>query len=271
MAAPNAIPVQQLNHLAGTPATPTIVDISIDSDFEANPFLSPGSRRHPYSDIEGLKQRTGPGRCVIPCQKCAKPGQGLVPWLQNDGVSVEYLEGGMFGWRDDQQTVRNPANAIPAQTNGRTIWVTRRRPKVDRKACPWVLLRLADRNECILLVLPAAVTDVAACFGTTPFDVEATFWSHRDSNCTFDMVRDEFGLHIEASDRRAVMIRGAGTNRHDLLPQAAGLLAVSVGLSRQYRDEQDQLIADLGFYDDGHRWAQDGFAKDHDWPMGHRT
>ncbi|MGV6805044.1 MAG: chromate resistance protein ChrB domain-containing protein [Ruegeria sp.] len=271
MAAPNAITVQQLNRLIGTPAAPIVVDISIDSDFEADPFFIPGSFRHPHTDIEGLKHRIGTGRCVITCQKGAKLSQGLVAWLRNDGVSAEYLEGGMFAWRDDPKTVRIPANAIPAQTHGSTIWVTRHRPKVDRIACPWLIRRFVDRNARILFVSPTEVNDVADRYGATPFDVEDTFWSHRGSNCTFDTMLDEFGLHTEALDRLALVIRGADTNRHDLSPQAAGLLALSVGLSRQYRDDQDQLIAGLGLYDAWYRWARDGFAEGHDWPTDRRT
>lgn len=56
------------------------------------------------------------------------------------------------------------------------------------------------------------------------------------------------------------------TDRHDLAPQAAGLLAISVGLSRQYRDDLAQLEAGMVLYDALYRWARDGFAEGHDWP-----
>ena len=271
MAAPNAITVQQLNRLIGTPTAPVIVDISIDPDFEDDPFLIPGSFRHPHTDIDGLKQIIGNRHCVIACQKGIKLSQGLVAWLRNDGYSAEYLEGGIYGWRDDPKTVRVPAASIPNRVKGSTLWVTRHRPKIDRIACPWLIRRFVDPEARILFVSPAEIGGVAERYGATPFDVEGSFWSHRGANCTFDTMLDEFQLHSEALHRLAKVIRGADTNRHDLAPEAAGLLAVSVGLSRQYRDDQEQLKAGLTLYDALFRWARDGFEEGHDWPTGRTT
>jgi len=107
---------------------------------------------------------------------------------------------------------------------------------------------------------------VAERFGATPFDVEGVFWSHRGENCTFDTMLAEFGLNTEALGRLATVIRAADTNRHDLAPQAAGLLALSVGLSRQYRSDEAQLEAGMALYDALYRWARDGAEEGHDWP-----
>jgi hypothetical protein len=78
----------------------------------------------------------------------------------------------------------------------------------------------------------------------------------------------EFALSSPALARMALVIRGADTNRHDLHPAAAGLLAISVGLSRQYRDDTAQLQAGMALYDALFRWARDGFDEGHDWPAG---
>jgi hypothetical protein len=63
-------------------------------------------------------------------------------------------------------------------------------------------------------------------------------------------------------------VRAADTDRHDLAPQAAGLLALSVGLSRMYRDDLAQLEAGMALYDALYIWARDGFSEGHDWPAG---
>lgn len=107
---------------------------------------------------------------------------------------------------------------------------------------------------------------VADRFGAVPFDVQDTFWSHRENRCTFDTMLDEFALHTDALDRLADVIRAADTNTHDASPQAAGLLALSVGLSRQYRDDLEQLAAGMTLYDALYRWARDGTDESHDWP-----
>ena len=65
-----------------------------------------------------------------------------------------------------------------------------------------------------------------------------------------------------------LIVRGADADRHDLAPQVAGLLAISVGLSRQYRDDLAQLEAEMVIYDALYRWARVGFDEGHDWPAG---
>lgn len=268
MAAPNEITVSQLLRLIGTPEAPVIVDISIDPDFAEDPFLIPGSFRHPHTDIPGLMARLQGRACVVTCQKGIKLSQGLVAWLRGDGIEAEYLQGGKYGWRDTAKAPCVPAGAIPAPVGGGTLWVTRHRPKIDRIACPWLIRRFVDPGARFLFVSPAEVMGVADRFGATPFDVEDVFWSHRGDSCTFDTMLEEFGLQTDALIRLAQVVRAADTDRHDLAPQAAGLLALSVGLSRQYRDDQEQLIAGMALYDALYRWARDGFDESHDWPTG---
>lgn len=268
MASPNSISPKQLLRLIGTPGAPLMVDVCIDADFKDDPFLIPGSVRHPTNDLAGLHQRVSGRPCVIICQKGKKLSQGVVSWLRSEGVTAEYLEGGMFAWRDLPDALRIPASALPAPIEGQTLWVTRHRPKIDRIACPWLIRRFVDAKAKFLFVAPAEVEAVAEKFGATPFDIENTFWSHRGDACTFDTMLDEFNLHSDALDRLATVIRAADTNRHDLAPEAAGLLSVSVGLSRQYRDDHQNLEAGLNIYDALYRWARDGFDEGHDWPTG---
>ncbi|MEX0283479.1 MAG: chromate resistance protein ChrB domain-containing protein [Paracoccaceae bacterium] len=263
MAAPNSITVPQLLRLIGTPACPVIVDVCLDADFADDPFLIPGAIRHPFDDYAGLRARLEDRRCVIVCQKGRKLSQGVVAHLRSDGHAAEYLEGGMYAWRDHPDAPRIPANAIPAPMDGATLWVTRHRPKIDRVACPWLLRRFVDAQARILFVAPSEVMDVAKRFGATPFDTAEGEWSHEGDLCTFDTMLDRLGLRTEALDRLATVIRAADTNRHDLAPEAAGLLAISVGLSRQYRDDYDQLAAGLPLYDALYRWARDGHREGH--------
>ncbi|KEJ87993.1 chromate resistance protein ChrB domain-containing protein [Sulfitobacter donghicola] len=271
MAAPNEITVSQLLRLIGLPDAPVIVDISIDPDFDADPFLIPSAFRHPHSDFDGLKARLAGRPSVIVCQKGIKLSQGMAAMLRAEGLKSEYLQGGNYGWRDHAGAPRLPAAAIPPKTGDATLWVTRHRPKIDRIACPWLIRRFVDANARVLFVSPAEVAGVADRYGATPFDVEDVFWSHRGDQCTFDTMLDEFGLHTPALDRLATVVRAADTNAHDLAPQAAGLLALSVGLSRQYRDDNQQLDAGMALYDALYRWARDGSSEGHDWPSERKS
>ncbi|NJS40728.1 MAG: hypothetical protein HC783_18950 [Rhodobacteraceae bacterium] len=160
-----------------------------------------------------------------------------------------------------------PIGVVPAPG---APWVTRHRPKIDRIACPWVIRRFIDPAARFLFVAPAEVADVADRFNAIPFDIEGVPFSHRGDRCTFDTLLDDFHLHSPALDRMATVIRAADTDRHDLAPQAAGLLALSVGLSRMYHDDLQQLVAGIALYDALYRWARDGHEEGHDWPAGRK-
>lgn len=271
MASPNEITPSQLLRLIGTPDCPEIVDISIDPDFANDPNLIPGAYRHPHTDLVGLVKRLNGKRAIISCQQGIKLSQGLAAHLRCEGIDAEYLQGGNYGWRDMAHAPRIPAKAMPPQTDGRTLWVTRHRPKIDRIACPWLIRRFVDKDARFLFVSPAEVAGVAERYNAIPFDIEDTFWSHRGPNCTFDTMLDEFNLRTPALDRLSTVVRAADTDTHKLAPEAAGLLALSVGLSRQHRDDLEQLEAGMHMYDALYRWARDGADEGHTWPTGRPT
>lgn len=268
MAAPNEITVPQLLRLIGTPSAPAIVDVRTDSDFDADPFLIPGAFRHPHDRVDALQARLAGRGCVIACQKGLKLSQGLAAWLRADGIAAEYLLGGMYGWRDRPGAPRIPAAAVPAPVGGGSLWVTRHRPKIDRIACPWLIRRFVDAGARFLFVAAGEVAGVAERFGATPFDVDGAGFGHHGERCSFDAMLDAFALRGAALDRLAEVVRGADTGRHDLAPEAAGLLALSVGLSRQYRDDNRQMEAGMAIYDALYRWARDGAGEGHGQPQG---
>jgi hypothetical protein len=151
------------------------------------------------------------------------------------------------------------------QPDGTTLWVTRHRPKIDRIACPWLIHRFVDPRAKFLFVSPSQVHNVAEKFNATAFDVEDCFWTHRGENCTFDTMLEEFEIHTDATQRLATIVRGADTDRLDLAPEAAGLMAASLGLSRMYRDDLEQLHAGMHLYDAFYRWARDASDETHTW------
>ncbi len=266
MPSPTQITVSQLSRLIGLPDSPTLVDVCIDEDFALDERLIPSAIRHPFKDIASLAPSLVDKRVVVICQKGKKISQGAAAILRTHGVQTETLAGGIFAWRDAGEPLV-PAKSFPNRNHqGRTTWVTRQRPKIDRIACPWLIRRFIDRNAQFLFVAPSEVLDVAEKFDATPFDVEDVFWSHRGDTCTFDTMIEEFALDTKPLKLLADIVRGADTNRHDLAPQSAGLMAASLGLSRMYRDDLAQLEAGMGLYDAFYRWARDAVSEGHDWP-----
>ena len=254
----------QAFRLIGTPEAPTVLDVRIAEDVTALPRLIPTARRIAHTDIAALTDP--PGRAIVACTKGRKLSEGAAALLRSKGWQAEVLEGGTLAW-EAAGLPMTPLSLLP--TPG-TPWVTRHRPKIDRIACPWLIRRLIDPTAPILFVAPSEVEAVADRFGAIPFDIEGVTFSHRGERCSFDALLDDFQLHTEALDRMATVIRGADTDRHDLAPQAAGLLALSVGLSRMFRDDLQQLDAGIALYDALYRWARDGHEEGHDWPQGRR-
>lgn len=268
MPAFGAITPSQLQRLIGTADAPAIIDVRLADDFAADPRVLPGARQSAHDAIGALAPALAGRATVVVCQRGKKLSEGAAAVLRTRGIAAEVLEGGWLA------AVEAGLPAIPARlvpTDGvPSLWVTRARPKIDRIACPWLIRRFIDPGARFLFVAAAEVSAVAGHFNATPFDIEGVTLSHRDANCSFDAFLDDYGLHSDALDRLALVVRGADTDRHDLAPQAAGLLAVSVGLSRQFKDDLAQLEAGMVLYDALYRWARDGFDEGHDWPAGRK-
>jgi len=268
MPSPNEITCSQLNRLVGTESAPAIIDLRIDEDYQLDPRLLPTAFRHPFNRILDLLPQLVDTPVVVYCQQGKKISHGAMALLRSHAVSVETLVGGFVAWHDAKlpliEVESCPNNPLNSRVQG-SVWVTRHRPKVDRIACPWLIKRFVDRQARFLFVPAASVLGVAERYAAIPFDIPDVFWSHRGDHCTFDTMLEEFSLQTEPLLRLARIIRGADTDKLDLAPQAAGLLAASLGLSRIYKDDLQQLEAGLHLYDAFYRWCRDATGENHEW------
>jgi rhodanese-related sulfurtransferase len=261
-----SIAPDKLARLIGTPKCPILIDVRPEEDFESDPFVVPGAIRRSHDNVADWAGRYARQPVVVICQKGLKLSCGVVAWLRQSGAAAEVLEGGSNSWREAKLPRVPVAKLPPRDALGRTIWVTRERPKIDRIACPWLVRRFVDRSAVFLFVGTSQVEAVAERFAAAPFDIEGVLWSHRGEKCTFDVMVEEFGLATEPLLRLAAIVRGADTARLDLAPEAPGLLAASLGLSRMYSDDNEQLEAGLTLYDALYRWCRDATAETHNWP-----
>jgi len=88
---------------------------------------------------------------------------------------------------------------------------------------------------------------------------------HHGPECSFDAIIRKYHLSDPALTQLALIVRGADTGRPDLVPEADGLLAASLGLSRMYADDQEQLEAGMLLYDAFYRWCRDATDETHNW------
>src|SRR5467141_5430152 len=135
-------------------------------------------------------------------------------------------------------------------------WITREHPKIDRIACPWLIKRFIDAEAEFLFAPPAAVLARAKERNAIPYDVEGVELSHDGPLCSFDAFLQKYGLTDPALHDLALIVRGADTDRLDLAPQAAGLLAISLGLSQLFPDDHELLARGFVIYDAQYAWLQ---------------
>ena len=144
-------------------------------------------------------------------------------------------------------------------------WVTRERPKIDRVACPWLIERFIDRDAEFLFVPAGDVLRVAREAGATPYDVEGVELTHDGPLCSFDALLVRYRVDDPALASLAVIVRGADTARLDLAPQCAGLLAISLGLSRLFADDHELLRHGFVMYDALYAWLREAQGETHTW------
>jgi len=261
MSATNSITADKLFRLIGTSNCPAIIDVRPDGA-----QLLPSAVRRPAERARDWAPAFAGKNVVVFCVHGHERGAGVAAILRSEGIEAETLEGGFGAWRKAGLPVIDASKLTKPDPDGRTLWVTRSRPKVDRIACPWLIRRFVDPEARFLFVAPTEVAGVAERFGATPFDVDGVFWSHRGDQCSFDTMVEELGLGgFEALQRLAVIVRGADTARPEIAPQAAGLLAASLGLSRMYADDHQQLESGMLLYDAFYRWCRDAVDETHDW------
>jgi rhodanese-related sulfurtransferase len=266
MSSYTSISSDKLFRLIGTAKVPALIDVRSDEEFAADARLIPGATRRSHRNVQDWAGHLAGQSAIVICRDGGGLAEGTAAWLRHIGIVAETLEGGHDAWRKAElPTVA--ADKLPKRdARGRTVWVTRSRPKIDRIACPWLIRRFVDPNAVFLFVTPAEIEAVAERFGAVPFDVEHVFWSHRGELCTFDVMVQEFGISTPPLERLATMVRAADTARLDLAPEAPGLLAASLGLSRMYDDDLEQLNAGMLIYDAFYRWCRDAAKETHNWP-----
>jgi hypothetical protein len=144
-------------------------------------------------------------------------------------------------------------------------WITRERPKIDRIACPWLIKNFVDPQAEFIFVPAEQVLNEAKTRDAIPYDIAGVEYTHEGERCTFDYIIKRHSLTDPAVLQIADIVRGADTARFDLAQQAAGLWAISAGLSHNFKDDHEQLAFGLVVYDALYSWAKYVQDEKHTW------
>ena len=191
MSSVNSIASEKLFRLIGTPKCPAIIDVRADDDFSTDPRLVPGSVRRSSEAVGDWAAEFRGQSVVVICHKGLKLSHGVAAFLREAGASAEVLEEGFAGWARSGLSLVVTNKLLPRNAQGRTLWVTRERPKIDRIACPWLIRRFVDPDAVFLFVAPSEVSAVAEQFGGAAV---------RHRGRVLESPRR--GLHFRCDDRR---------------------------------------------------------------------
>ena len=216
---------------------------------------------------------------VVYCVYGHNVSADAVATLHAAGWSVRALAGGIEGGEDGVDTAEDikqwrahrPLTVLKRPDWGVTgeqpsRWITRERPKIDRIACPWLIRRFIDTRAEFFYVPTANVFEEAARLGAVAYDIPGAPVSHEGELCSFDTLLRAFELSDPALVTLARIVRGADTDRLELAPQSAGLLAFSLGLSQLHaNDDHAMLEAAMPLYDALYAWCRSAQAETHSW------
>jgi len=243
-----------------------LIDVRRRRDFEAATEMIQGALRREPERVAGWANELPKASHVVAyCADGGDVSRRVAMALDGAGISTRYLQGGFDGWKAEG----GPLDAKPAGAS--TRWVTRERPKIDRIACPWLIRRFVDPEADFVYVPPKEVLAAAKERGATPYDIPDVHFSHEGERCSFDAFLKHYRLADPALELLAVIVRGADTARLDLAPQAAGLAAISLGLSRNFGNDHEMLGHGMVMYDALYAWCKGGQDEVHTWnPAAYR-
>ncbi len=248
-----ALPISSTDlygHL-GTASAPVLVDVRRDDAFGLDGHLIVGAFHRSPGDVGRWSRELTPDRPVVAyCVHGHEVSQGVVARLRQAGIKAAFLEGGIAAWKEQGLPTRKNRGAIENK------WVTRERPKIDRIACPWLVSRFINPLATFLYVPADQMFNVVQREAATPYDVKDVEFGHVGEHCSFDAIIRAFEIKHPALDHLATIVRGADTSRPDLTPQCQGLLAVSYGLSANYRDDHEMLKHGMVIYDALYTWCR---------------
>ncbi|OYT92494.1 MAG: hypothetical protein CFE43_08410 [Burkholderiales bacterium PBB3] len=266
-----SISPQAFNAGLGRASAPLVLDVRRQARFDESPRLVAGALRCAPEEVVRLATTHPPAEAVVYCVYGHNVSQDAVAELRAAGWPARVLVGGIEGGQeghDDAQAIAQ-WRAQPPLTFAKRAdwgvtgerpsrWITRERPKIDRIVCPWLLRRFIDTRAEFFYVPTDQVLRQAEVLGAVAYDIPGAPVSHVGALCSFDALLRGFDLQDQALDLLATVVRGADTDRLDLAPQSAGLLALSLGLSRLHaHDDHAMLEAAMPLYDALYAWCQD--------------
>ena len=128
-------------------------------------------------------------------------------------------------------------------------WITREKVKVDRVACPWLIVRFIDPKAEFIFVPRGQVDAKARELNATPFDVEGCKLGHHGEDVSFNSILQEYGIRDPALALLGEIVRAADSHPSNPHPAGEGLRWVAHGFSALGLTDHEILEREFIVYD----------------------
>jgi hypothetical protein len=120
------------------------------------------------------------------------------------------------------------------------VWVTRKRPFIDRMASAWLIRRFVDRASKFRFIDEKDVAGLAK--GEIAFDMQGGEFTHHGDLCTFEVLVRSFGIKDKAVRKIAEIVHDLDL-KDDKYGNAAGsgIEEVLTGIRKTVKDDADML------------------------------
>ena len=280
---PFHIAPRELAARVGAPGAPLLLDVRRHARFADSAHMLATAQWCAPDSLASFAPVVPPREIVVYCVHGHEVSQQAAAGLRQAGWHARFLAGGFDGgepgvdtpqdiadWRSVRPWVMRKRADLGVDGIHPSTWITRERPKIDRIACPWLVRRFIDPRATFLYVPTDQVLAEAARLNAVAFDIPGGAISHEGGLCSFDTLLQAFDLQDDpALATLARIVRAADTDRLELAPQAAGLLALSLGLSALHAtDDLAMLEAAMPLYDALFAWCRGevtGQTERHSW------
>ncbi len=153
---------------------------------------------------------------------------------------LQQLESGLKGL--DRAVAGEEAAISPkrAEQYQNRVWITRKKPFVDRMASAWLIKRFIDPNATFKFIEERELT--AGGPDTTAFDLRNAEFTHVGDLCTFEVLVKTFGIRDRAVKQIAEIVHELDV-KDDKYDNAgtAGVDEILSGIRKTGRDDRDAL------------------------------
>ena len=129
-------------------------------------------------------------------------------------------------------------------------WITRENVKVDRVACPWLILRFVDPDAQFLFVDEGQLLESAARENAVPFDaprLPEVELNQGGPRCSFEAIIEDY--HLQAPGL-ALIVRAADIKgQEQVAVEGIGLRAIAQGFAAMGLSDEERLVRQFPVYD----------------------